>query len=409
MFLRVLFLSCCILWQTALFAQNCPTSIAGTLVGGQQTVVISDTIPAAVYATTPSGLPHTEFLILLQDSLATDGLGAPVLTVSLDGRFVPHDYGLGLCNNVCILPFSYDLGALQNIVDSVLYADFFPGTTCCSALGGVVAGLCDSITARGITRGSDLQDLNDVLNFFSIFTGTTDAPSTRGVVNAIVSINNFLNLGGNCAAGVQEICYAVNFNDTARTCYHVIQPGAARQLLFYPLNNPVDTLFVLAGQSFPLPTVSTYLPNSSSDSIFWYLASSSTAFSIDGNGNLLAPNQADTVAVVAQTHNSCLRDTLWFITTTSVDVQQPRSSPTEVQIFPQPFHHQLTVLVHLPTAQEIQLRLLHPTGQVVLEQTHSLAAGKHHLFLPTVDVPAGTYWLQWIGDEQSFERVVVKQ
>ena len=84
----------CILFSSQLSAQNgwetCGAT-AGTLSGNTSNVMDTDTTPAAVFVVTPGPIatvPITEFLVILQDSLAQDSLGNAIISTSIDGRLL---------------------------------------------------------------------------------------------------------------------------------------------------------------------------------------------------------------------------------------------------------------------------------------------------------------------------------
>ena len=79
-------------------------------------MLATDTTPTIVYTINPTGLPNTELLIIQNDSMASDGFGPRIVLSTSDGRVVPSDYGFSNCNEICVLPFSYDLSQLQLVV-----------------------------------------------------------------------------------------------------------------------------------------------------------------------------------------------------------------------------------------------------------------------------------------------------
>ena len=201
-----------LLWIIAPNIQaQCPPTTPGMLSGTTTNLLDTDTTATPVFTTTPSGLPNTEFVIIQLDSMAADELGPVILTSSLDGRVVPVDFGLTTCNEICLVPFSYDLVQLQTVVDSLLNGQYTPGTSCCDATGQFFVGLCDSLASYGIVTGSDITNLNDVVTLMAIFAGTTNTSiSLNGFISTIQQLNTFATLFGNCAANNTEICFSVS-------------------------------------------------------------------------------------------------------------------------------------------------------------------------------------------------------
>ena len=72
-------------------------STAGLLNGTTTTIHKIDTTSASVFTTNPSPagtIPQTEFLIILQDSLAADSLGWAIVGTSIDGRVCPNSLNM---------------------------------------------------------------------------------------------------------------------------------------------------------------------------------------------------------------------------------------------------------------------------------------------------------------------------
>lgn len=401
--LHLLLFTLCACLSTTLRAQNCPPGNTGLLSGGQSAIAFTDTLPAPTYTSRPTGLPNTEFLFILQDSQSTDGMGPVVLQTSLTGRAVPNDLGLGLCNNLCVLPFSYDLGAIQMIVDSILYADFFPGTPCCSALSSFAPGICDSLTSQGINQGSDIRDLNDVISFLSIFAGNPDAPSLQGITGALVTINNAINLAGNCAAGIAEICYRVDITGIGQACYYITLPGAASSLTV-----PYDTFAMVNGITYTLGPA-TYSPASAMDSIVWSLAAPNSNITLTPDGMISANTAPDSAWVVCQTLRSCIRDTVYVRVDMPVGLGAlPTTTPLDLVVTPQPFGDFLTVDLATTQPTEGRLQLLQTTGQVLLERDYRLLQGQQRVQLHTATLPAGCYLLRWTDALGQKSQVVIK-
>lgn len=217
--LQLLVCFTCILFSSQLSAQNgwetCGAT-AGTLSGNTSNVMDTDTTPAAVFVVTPGPVgtvPATEFVVILQDSMAGDTLGNAIISTSLDGRISPAALGLMDGDTFYIASFSYDLQQIKNAVEGILQNSVPFLGSCCSILDGQapVPGICDSLNANGIYGGADVNNLNDLLVFLSAFNGGGSI-SLRGLNAILVGVNaqigTLSNIG--CTNGVSEICYAAD-------------------------------------------------------------------------------------------------------------------------------------------------------------------------------------------------------
>ena len=74
---------------------------------------------------TRSGLPNTEFIFIHANSMADDGLGPAMIDTDTIGVFTPSQFGLTYCDEVQVIPFSYDLSQVRELVDSLLFCLLF--------------------------------------------------------------------------------------------------------------------------------------------------------------------------------------------------------------------------------------------------------------------------------------------
>lgn len=377
----------------ALQAQNCPASVAGQLSNVRGTVVVTDTTPAPVYTVPPTGLPNTEFLVLRQDTLAADGFGPPIITSSLDGRIVPSDFGFGACQELCMLPFSYNLTQVQLVVDSLLNGIYLGTTTCCTAAGTFFVGLCDSLNARGIYSGADIQNISDVIAFTDVFGGAGgNNPSLPQLISTISQLNNFIGLFGNCSAGVAEICYQVSPFATAMDCYQVVLPNAATLILANP-----DTLAALTNSSYQL--FASYLPNVSTESIVWRVGQPDLGCTVNAMGILQTGANAGTIWVIATGTRGCQSDSILVQLSTPISTRKLPNNQLTLKASPIPFGKQLFVQLEVPKGS-YQLQLLDALGRVVYTSTKTLDAGLHQWSLPTQQLARGSYILHIQGNKK---------
>ena len=68
------------------------------------------------------------------------------------------------CDEIEVIPFSYDLSQVRELVDSLLLAYYLaPSITCCDASTSFFPGLWDTINAMGIYSGNDVHSLDDLI------------------------------------------------------------------------------------------------------------------------------------------------------------------------------------------------------------------------------------------------------
>lgn len=378
---------------------QCPPNTPGILSGNMMHILATDTTNLPVYTNSPTGLPNTEFIILQNDSLADDGFGPRIITSSLDGRVVPADLGLSTCNQLCVLPFSYDLQQLQIIVDSLLFASYIPGTSCCSAAGQLFPGLCDSLNTYGIQSGADVNNLNDIIVLMGVVAGTsTGSISVRNLVTTIGQLNNAVPLFGNCAGGVAEVCFAVSNTTAAMDCYTISLPNAATTV-----DIQMDTLRIAPNDSNQL--LATYLPNTATDSIFWSTANQST-IQVTANGFVSSGATIDTVWVIAQAMRGCVTDSILVLVDPALSVVSTQTMPLYFQIKPNPFEDNLQVSFYAEGGTYL-LQLIGMTGRVYDQQQLVLSEGAQKLNLSTAHLPKGCYFLQIMGQhKQSVQKVI---
>lgn len=385
-----------------LHAQNCPVSVPGQLSNSRTTIIATDTTPAPIYTIAPTGLPNTEFLVVRQDTLAADGFGPPILISSLDGRVVPADFGLTTCQELCIVPFSYDLAQIQLVVDSLLNGLYIGSTTCCTAAGNFFPGLCDSLNAGGIFSGADIQDLNDVINFTNAIAGTGGAgTSIPNLISTISQLNSFIGLFGNCSAGVAEICYATSSAAGATDCYQVVLPNAATLILASP-----DTLAAMTSSSYQV--TSSYLPNSSTENLVWSIGIPDLGCSINSMGQLLTDTTAGNIWVYSTGTRGCQSDSILVQINRPINVRFLAEHHLAFQATPMPFDQQLVIALEAP-AGTYQLQLVDVLGRVVHTAEQELKQGAQQWVLPTDHLPVGTYILHLKNEQNQGSLTVIKR
>lgn len=396
-------LLCWILLYPNLSLAQCPSLVAGQLSGQWNTLLSNDTTPTPTYTILPSGLPNTEFLVLQYDAVASDGFGPKILLSSLDGRVSPNSLGLTTCNEIGIVPFSYDLSQLQTIVDTLYGAEYLPGTSCCAAAGQFFGGICDSMSLYGINSGADINNLNDVITLIGLIAGTNNgSTSLFNLTSSIDQLNGFMMLFGPCSGGVSEVCYAVIDSLSAMDAYVVRLPNAASNI------NLVQDTVVLAPNGVQQLNA-TYTPLSANDSIVWYLTNPSTSLSVGANGLLSASSALnDSSWVIAQTLNSCLKDSAFVRVqlATNINTQSPRTEQ-EISLMPNPFDQQLTLKTKIST-DYLQVQVIDGQGKSIFEKKYTVL-GSNTWSINTSAWPKGLYYLRIVDQYNSAVKALVKQ
>jgi hypothetical protein len=381
---------------------QCPPSTPGLLSGTTVNILASDTTAIPVYTTIPTGLPDTEFILIQQDSLAEDQLGPVILTSTLDGRVVPTDFGLTTCNELCLVPFSFDLVQLQEVVDSLINGQYVAGTSCCDAAGQFFIGLCDSLANYGIYSGSDITSLNEVITLMGIFAGTNNTSiSLIGFISTIQQINNFVSLFGSCAGNHTAICFAVSTTDAAMDCYRVALPNAAN---FVDIMQ--DTVRIPPNGSVNL--MGTFLPNSSLDTLSWFISNSGSSLVVDPiTGAVTAGAMVDTAWVVAKAIRGCATDVAVVIVDPTLVISTLNITEMPLQTSPNPFQKSLEVAFYAKEGS-YNVQLIAVTGQIVYQKEYTLSTGNQQLEINDASIPEGYYFLKITGKEMQGTQAVVK-
>lgn len=293
---------------------QCPTAQPGLLGGQLQTIGLNDTSDVPVYSTIPSGLPNTEYVFIHANSMADDSLGPAMIGTDTIGAFIPVQFGLNYCDEVHVIPFSYDLMQVRELVDSLLFAYYLaPTTTCCDASTSFFPGLCDTINALGIYSGNDVHSLDDLIDVLSIFMGTGDfTTSLENLTMSIDLINSIFPLLGSCAGSVGEICYAVENSNIAKDMYSIRLANAAQEI------DIIGDTITFNGQALSLNI--SFLPTTSTDSLIWSTSSTQSIILVDSTGIIQASTGTDSVYVFVNGYYGCASDSIWVILDPTVNL-----------------------------------------------------------------------------------------
>lgn len=211
------------------------TSTAGTLSGSTTTILPSATTPSPSFTAVPTGvnMTNTEFVIILQDSLAGDSLGNAILGTSLTGQVMPSTYGLMDGDTFYIAAFSYNLQKAKDMFQGVLHNSTFLGS-CCNLISNTAGfEVCDSLNAAGIIDSSDINNLGDLLTALQAFQGGgNNSVSLEGVIVALDTINDRIGPASavGCTNGHNAFCYAASPTPSAYDYYAVQVPTSAKRI-----------------------------------------------------------------------------------------------------------------------------------------------------------------------------------
>ncbi len=176
-----------------------------TVICPADTELCANEISGPFTISSSSSLPTIEYLIIDYELPSDAGTGPSVIDIDADGLFAPSDYGISQMQQVGVVPFAYDLPALQETVDDILKGMFII-FDCCD-LASEATAICDSLTNNGISCGSDLTSISGIS---SLFNNGQQNLSMADITAAIDSINVLLNSGIPSACGGGDmLCYAV--------------------------------------------------------------------------------------------------------------------------------------------------------------------------------------------------------
>lgn len=192
--------TCC---SSSTVAPEITVGTHGTPVGTGQTT------PAPVLTVNPtSDLPTLEYLVTKRGQAALDAAGNPdvaggggdvIIGASVDGMFMPNTmdrYGITLTTGdiIDLTAIGYDLPGIKTLADGLLNGA--PGGQPCCGLFAVLgvllgepslAGFCDTVRNAGISGGSDINNMNDVLVIFDAF--SSSQISVEGMISVLQTIN----------------------------------------------------------------------------------------------------------------------------------------------------------------------------------------------------------------------------
>lgn len=203
-------------WGVSAQQVNCVGVTAPVVVPNASILTLcnNDSTTAPVLAQAGAGLPNLEYILVDENALI--GGEPAILGADLDGVVQPISYSNFPTGHILsIIAVRYDLGKLQSFIESILNHDAAPGLTCCAFVENLQNGICSGINSQGIFNGSDVQDLNNVLDVFKVLTGHNEY-SIFTFLNTIDNLNSYASLIPQpCGSGDMPICYALD--TTARS------------------------------------------------------------------------------------------------------------------------------------------------------------------------------------------------
>jgi hypothetical protein len=221
------------------------------------------------------------------------------------------------------------------------------------------------------------------------------------LVSTISQLNTFINLFGNCAANVPELCYRVNPSDTAHSCYQVVLPNAATLIVASP-----DTIAIMTSSTHQCQF--TYLPNSSTEAVVWLVGMPDLGCTINSAGVLTTDNTTGRVWVYATGTRGCQEDSILVEITAPIGVRALPSTSLAIEAMPMPFEQYLLLELEVQ-AGIYQLELVDVAGRVVHQAQRRLARGVQQWRLSTEALSVGVYVLRVQGAAEQGSLLVVKR
>jgi hypothetical protein len=395
------FLPFCLLFISGqIYSQVTCGATAGALSGTWANHQQGDTTASPVFSTNPAGLTHTEFIVINPDVIAPDELGPLMLGVDTDGRVLNSDYGLGLCDAFCVVPFSYNLQEIKILVNALFNNQFQPGIPCCVAAEALAGGFCDTLIANGISDSSDVTGLADLRLIVDLLSGGSDI-SFQVFIQTVDILNGSLPSFGACSGGLTSICYATDTNYAAMDCYRLTNtPIPAMTISALPDSAMITTL----GGTVQYSAFS--LPNINTDSIVWSMVGGTAATIDPSTGLVTGQSGADTLWVIATAPNSCVSDTIvLFVNIVSSTLDIAPLNNLELKILSNPFQSNLRFEVS-KTIENFSYTLYDATGKAVSAST--MNANTTIIEVETRQLPAGIYHLQVRSGKAQVAKTVVK-
>lgn len=383
-------------------AQSNCGAIPAELSGHEVLIPLGTNSPAPSYTVSPSGLPNTEFLVFNPDQLADDELGGVLIGSDVDGIINGNDYGLGSCEALCILPFSYNLQEVKILVHALYNEEYAPGTPCCTAANLAFGAVCDSLTANGITDSSDVTSLDDLVQIVNaISSGSTYSPVGFG--QTLTFLNSAFGIIGDCSGGLTEVCFAMDSTGLAYDCVRMTNtPTPTNSITISPTTTTLNTTG--ATQQCSAST----MPMNTTDSIIWWIEGGNSATINSSTGLLTAGNGSDSLWVIAFAPNSCVYDTALAIINTPASIQQIGQN-FEIRWFNQPFNDQLRFSIEqTPFSGAASIALYNLQGQEMLRQEIQIQYNQL-IELNTKHLPDGVYYFQLRHKKGQFSKSLMKK
>ncbi|MEO1626816.1 MAG: T9SS type A sorting domain-containing protein [Bacteroidota bacterium] len=220
---------------TAQVSLSCAGSSPSTMTPPANPLVCGTT---TIVSTNSNNPPVVEYIITNPNVIADDYidddndpatapvaqmLGPAIIGTSTTTSINPTNYGLQPGDQFRVTAVNYDLGQIQNLIDD-LYNNRFLFVPCCTVVQAVVPDLCADLMAAGISQGSDIQNLNDMLLVFDQFNpvpGSTN--SIAGFIGQINVLNgNASQVPGPCGGNLLPICYAIDQGNVADYDYRPV-------------------------------------------------------------------------------------------------------------------------------------------------------------------------------------------
>ncbi|MEM7105604.1 MAG: hypothetical protein AAF502_20875 [Bacteroidota bacterium] len=160
--------------------------------------------------TTTPELPTVEYVVTRVGSPASDGMGDEILGSTSSAIIDPTAFGLVSGELFDVTPVAYNLSSVQTLIDNI-YNNNAGIFSCCFVVGLISADFCPNLMAGGISTGSDIQNISDVVTVISNLSGMGGSTtSIAGLLSSIEALNMQATgvLPASCGGSLLPICYA---------------------------------------------------------------------------------------------------------------------------------------------------------------------------------------------------------
>ena len=317
--------------------------------------------------------------------------------------------GFSSCRDIAVVPISYNLQELRNLINTILtQGDSTTYMPCCASVNLNVIDLCAHLNMRGIRNGNDIQSIS---NLFPIL-GTLSNSQTftiASVINGLNILSSALPPAGICTNNISGgICYSI---DTTGQTYYSIY---SNDILSF---STVDTVRV----SYPMNQTLYSLPPFSRVAIQNNASTCNNAFSYKSlNTNLLevastsgeyivhAPGIAK-MQVCARFDPSVPCDTIVVLIDSVVSVNQTMKQHINAKVYPNPTENVFQFSMEVNNNfTPYTMRLVDMAGRTVWSKNYEFMAGTAQESISISDLPQGVYIFNISNQEGYWQEKIIK-